>query len=124
MLRSNPCLRLRLRLCLRLRLSLALRLRLHLRRLLDLFVNRRLPHRKPQALLLRAIRVVLITITVFRMCHASGGGNRTRRQHARRCMWQSIRKRHDWLREWGGSGAHGAYQHLAGLLAQCACLDQ
>ena len=100
-LRSHPCLRLRLRLCLRLclclRLRFALRLRLCLRRrLLDLFVNGRLRHRKPQALILRAsggegrIRVGLITITVFRMCHASGGGDRTRRQDARWCMWQSI----------------------------------
>jgi hypothetical protein len=36
--------------------------------------------------------VGLITITVFKMCHASGGGDRTRRQDARWCMWQSIRR--------------------------------
>ena len=62
----------------------------------------------------------LITITVFRMCHASGGGDRTRRQDARWCMWLRCRKGHDWLREWGGSGAHGAYQHLARQVAQRA----
>tara|TARA_B100000795_G_scaffold238592_1_gene199812 strand:- start:209 stop:469 length:261 start_codon:yes stop_codon:yes gene_type:complete len=56
-LRSRPCLRICLRLRLRICLGLCLRLWLCLRlglRLLGFFANRRLRHRKPQALLLKA----------------------------------------------------------------------
>ena len=55
-------------------------------RLLGLFADRFLCHHEPQASLLRIRWHIyggdLITITLFRMCHVSGGGDRRRRQRA------------------------------------------